>query len=384
MITRLRVRNYLSLHDVDVELRPKNNIFVGPNMAGKSNLVDCFRFLTHMVTAGLNKAFLDRGGFAEVVWKGGDENRISFQLSAQVEENPKKIYDYTLIIVGGITGSIAVEREQLVIQQGDQTSTLIDLSNGQGHVMHPDGAKAFDPPGPGHSALEFTVPGWAGTDVKEFIASWRFYRLLPTLMKQANMAVGQRFLNEHGDNLSSWLMTLQTNHPQEFQRLQQAARDVLPDLEAVLTPVTQLVTSITSREGSLKRPITLFRMSDGELSFLALLSLIFAPEELSAPLYCVEEPENHLHPRLLEELWELLTQRQNEFGPRASQVIMPTHSPYLVDRVSIDDLIVVEKHDGATRYTHPASKSHLRELLEREELGLGELWFSGALGGNAC
>jgi predicted ATPase len=125
-------------------------------------------------------------------------------------------------------------------------------------------------------------------------------------------------------------------------------------------------------------------MSDGELSFLALLSLIFAPEELSAPLYCVEEPENHLHPRLLEELWELLTQRQNEFGPRASQVIMPTHSPYLVDRVSIDDLIVIEKHNGATHYTRPASKSHLRELLEQEELGLGELWFSGALGGNAC
>ena len=77
MIKRLRVRNFLSLKDVDLELGAKN-LLVGPNMSGKSNLIDCFRFLTTMVISGLNKAFLDRGGFQEVLWKGGDESRISF------------------------------------------------------------------------------------------------------------------------------------------------------------------------------------------------------------------------------------------------------------------------------------------------------------------
>jgi predicted ATPase len=384
MITRLRVKNYLSLQDVDLELRPRTNVFVGPNMSGKSNLIDCFRFLSHMVSAGLNKAFLDRGGFAEVVWQGGDENRISFQVMAHVEEEPKKSYDYTITIVGSTTGLIAVEREHLAVKQGDQISTLIDLSNGQGHIMHLDGTKAFDPPGHGHSALEFTVPGWEGTDIKNSIASWRFYNLLPALMKRANVAVGQNFLSEDGGNFSSWLMTLQTNYPEEFQLVQQAALDVFPDLEAVLTPVTQFVTTVSSREKHLKRPIRLFRMSDGELSFLALLSLIFAPADLGSPLYCVEEPENHLHPRLLETLWELLAQRQNIFGPQAAQIIVTTHSPYLVDRMTLDDLVVIEKQHGATRYTRPASKGHLRELLEREELGLRDLWYAGSLGGNPC
>ncbi len=67
-------------------------------------------------------------------------------------------------------------------------------------------------------------------------------------------------------------------------------------------------------------------------------------------------------------------------GSRAAQIIVTTHSPYLVDRMTLDELIVVEKSDGATRCLRPASKKHLRELLEREELGLGELWYSGALG----
>jgi hypothetical protein len=48
--------------------------------------------------------------------------------------------------------------------------------------------------------------------------------------------------------------------------------------------------------------------------------------------------------------------------------------------MDLDDLIVVEKQEGATRCTKPASKAHLRELLAREELGLGELWYSGVLG----
>ena len=63
-----------------------------------------------------------------------------------------------------------------------------------------------------------------------------------------------------------------------------------------------------------------------------------------------------------------------------AQIIATTHSPYLVDKTDIDDLIVVEKSNGATKCTRPASKAHLKELLEREELGLGELWYSGAWG----
>ena len=98
----------------------------------------------------------------------------------------------------------------------------------------------------------------------------------------------------------------------------------------------------------------------------------------------MEEPDNHLHPRLIEIFVELLTQRQEELGTQTAQMIATTHSPYLIDRFSLDDLIVMEKHHGATRCTQPASNRHLRELLQREELGLGELWFAGALGDPAC
>jgi predicted ATPase len=383
MIKRIRVRNFLSLKDVDLQLGI-NNLVVGPNMSGKSNLIECFHFLTMMVTQGLTKAFLDRGGFQEVVWKGDDESRIFIGLqvdSPAINGHPSKEYDYEISIVGGQTGTIAVESEKLTVKIDDVVRALVDLKGGQGEVKKEDGTVAFAPSAdPRRTVLEFEVPGWEGGVVREFISRWRYYRLIPTAMKQANAAASQSFLEEHGTNFSSWFMTLSTQHPEEFRRIRQAAVDVLPSIKEILTPPTQVATTyVTTQERHLKGPINIWRMSDGELCFLALLSLIFAPAEMGAPLFCVEEPENHLHPRLIEILMELLAQRQQELGVKVAQNIVTTHSPYLVDRIKIDDLIFVEKQDGASVFTRPGTKAHLRKLLEQEEVGLGDLWYSGAL-----
>jgi predicted ATPase len=386
MIKKLQVKNYKSLKNLDLELGVRN-VLVGPNMSGKSNLLDCFKFLTQICISGVNTAFLNRGGFSEVVWKGKDGGPISLGLVIELEENEKskKSYEYEISIIGSTdspTGPIWVEKENLIVKTKDRVSTLVDLRGGQGKVTHADGSTAFAPPEPGRSALEFSVPGWEGMIVKNYISMWRYYRLLPALMKQPNAAVGQQYLNENGDNFSSWFMTLQTSHKKEFRQVEQVAKDVFPDLEEIFTPPTQFATTfVTTQEKHLKRPISIWHMSDGEIVFLSWLSLIFAPPTLSAPLFCVEELENHLHPKLLETLIEVLNQRQKELGTQVAQIVVTTHSPYLVDKVNLDDLIVVEKSNGTTICTRPSSKTHLKELLEREELGLGELWYSGALSG---
>jgi predicted ATPase len=133
------------------------------------------------------------------------------------------------------------------------------------------------------------------------------------------------------------------------------------------------------KERYLKRPTNLWRISDGALQFLALLSLLFAPPELGAPIFCIEEPENHLHPKLVESLVELLNQRQQEVGRRA-QIFITTHYPYLIDLFSLDDLLAVVKEEGATRCLRPVEKKYLLELIEKGELAPSDLWYSGMLG----
>lgn len=385
MIKTIRIKNYLSLKDVTLKLGLRN-ILIGPNMAGKSNVIDSLRFLTSLAIFGAKKAFMDRGGFGEVVWKGANDDRITFEVTAEVPtQNPeiKETYDYAIIIQGSHTGLINVESEQLTITSRGTTSPIISLQNGSGKISYRNGATVIPTPiDPTTSALELNIPGWEGTMVKAWVSMWRFYNLLPPVMKQANAPLAQSFLNENGSNFASWMNTLKNTYPNNFSLIKQVALDVFPELEDILTTPTQFATTIVmAKERHLKRPVQLSGMSDGELTFLALLSLIYAPPELGAPVSCIEEPENHLHPKLIETLYQVLMQHQISLGDTAGQVILTTHSPLLVDKASIDELIVIEKKNGETMCSYPSTKRHLKELLEREELGLGNLWYSGALGG---
>jgi predicted ATPase len=213
---------------------------------------------------------------------------------------------------------------------------------------------------------------------RDFILGWRFYNLVPALMREGNAPEPEASLDAQGKNFSSWLLTLQL-YP-DFERIKQVCRDVLPDIAEVLfQPNPTKNISVSTRERYFEGNFPISRMSDGELAFAALVSLILAPKTLTPPLLCIEEPENYLHPKLLETVVEVLNQRALELGNRASQIIATTHSPYLVDKLNLEDLVVAEKEKGATKFTRPSTKKKLKNLLSRREMGLGELWFSGAL-----
>ncbi len=391
MIHEVVVKNFRSLRDVSVRLG-EQNVLVGPNLSGKSNLIQVFRFLTGMVTAppgtnGLPHAIHSLGGLSEITWKGGDLGPVSVELVGSgapfsgLGSDVK--WDYRITIVAAQRGFFAVQDESLSVEVGGQQYRLIENVAGDRKLQTKDGRPLSSVGGTDRSALEFEIPDWEGNALREFLRSFQFHQLLPPLIRQLNASAAANFLNEYGDNLGSWLMTLQTKYADSFERITRVAKDAFPGLERLFTvPTQQGQVFLTSQERYLKRPVSVFQMSDGELAFIALLSLIFSPSELAAPLYCFEEPENHLHPQLLATLVEVLKQVQEEIPPdQRAQILITTHSPYLVDKFSLEELIVLEKHEGATTIVRPSDKAHLRGLLENEEIGLGELFYSGALSG---
>jgi len=385
MIKRMRIQNFLSLKDVSLDLGLRN-ILVGPNMSGKSSIIRALKFLTNVSLTGLAGAITNEGGFSEILWKGVDEGKISFSLSEEIffpNEQKLRTYEYEIGLIGSAsTASFIIEKE--VLRRCDRGGEYIlsEFRSGQGKGFHPDGTVAFEQKERSEkSFLEYSIPGWEGMGAKQVFSKWRFYQLIPFAMRQQNVTAKQYFLNVHGDNLSAWLHTLQTGYPDEYERMTKAIRDVIPDITGIITPPTQMGTTFVQiKEKHLKRPVNISGVSDGALQFLALLSLIFAPEELGAPLFCIEEPETHLHPQLIDSLVEILLQRQQEAAERASQIIVTTHHPYLIDKLSIDDLVAVYKKDGATKCIRGADKKNLKILLEQGDLSLSDFWYSGALG----
>jgi predicted ATPase len=390
MLRKLQIKNFKSLRNVQIDLGLRN-ILIGPNMAGKSNLIDVFRFLSQMVqpasgTYGLPNAIQTLGGFTELSWKGGASNVITIAAEgdsvAGVFDDEFVTWRYELSIVGNQWGSAIVQDESLTASNSKGIFKLIDQKAGQRVLRNPDGNELSVVGDISRSGLEFEIPSWRGSALRGYFGLFRFYGLVPVLMKQINQTIAAKFLSERGDNLSSWLMTLQTSHKESFARIDGAMRRVFPDVESIFTlPTQQATVQIASSEKYLKRPIPGWQMSDGELSFLALLSLIFCPQSLASPFICVEEPETNLHPRLIESLVAVLRQVQGELPPeQRAQIVITTHSPHLVDQCDLEELIVIEKKEGATVCTRPCDKKHLRELLQNEETGLGELYYSGALG----
>jgi predicted ATPase len=105
MLTKIRVKNFKSLKDVTLELGQRN-VLVGANMAGKSNVMDLFKFIYEMTFPrpggmGLADAFFARGGLGEVLWKGGDERVIALSLSGTtLEHDHEWPWDYEVLIQG--------------------------------------------------------------------------------------------------------------------------------------------------------------------------------------------------------------------------------------------------------------------------------------------
>lgn len=91
----------------------------------------------------------------------------------------------------------------------------------------------------------------------------------------------------------------------------------------------------------------------------------------------IEEPENGVHPKRLADIVTLLREiTQGEHGDHAAQVILTTHSPYLLDAIDIqqDQVLVFQRNDDGSRSAQPADEARLKHFLD--EFMLGEIWYN--------
>lgn len=95
-------------------------------------------------------------------------------------------------------------------------------------------------------------------------------------------------------------------------------------------------------------------------------------------LSCVEEIDHGFHPYALDRIVERL-----RLASERTQILVATHSPALVNRLDSKELIVCERDINTGSSLIPAIDADLvREMEEESNLPLGELWFSGTLGGS--
>jgi predicted ATPase len=124
------------------------------------------------------------------------------------------------------------------------------------------------------------------------------------------------------------------------------------------------------KDAPFEQPILAKFASDGTLKILSYLTLLYDPEP--PQLIGVEEPENYLHPRLLNGLVEECRE-----ASASSQLMITTHSPYFVNGLRAEEVWVLYRDEqGFTVCKRTSEMQGINEFLQAGAK-LGQLWMEG-------
>jgi len=361
MIKKLKVKNYKSLRDVEIEL-DKFTVLIGPNASGKSNILDALMFLSDIAKLPLDQVITQRGGFEHIVF-GGEGQSFDLSVDLIIDNQP---HDYDLRIENKI-----VNTEQLKV---DGTTVLNRNPVGVCDVLRHDNSVNRMGFTQNETALYYlnqdTYIHSSIRNVLIYFKSWKLYQISASDMRRPIQAKRNFNLEKNGANIAQVLISLRNERPKLFDRIQDILKQGIPEVDELLTPLTtDGNTYIAIREKSFTKEFDYYQLSDGTIKLLAYITAVILPE---SNVICFEEPENFIHPRLLQLLVEVLKKSEK-------QVILSTHSPYFIDFVEPEDIRLVEKVKGETKVSKISDPEKLKEALK--EIELGELWYSGQFGG---
>lgn len=393
-LLRVVAKNYRSLHDVDVRLGPLS-VLVGPNGAGKSTLLDVVAFLGDSARRDLGPALERRGGIERLRYrKRGADPWVVVEVEAAVTVNSSASApdDYELRFRAApgkarADGSRALLREeQFTFKRTQGPGRRITLKGSDLRVSTGEDEERQESLFEGGLALATLPklgPEQGGEEVDAVARLFESFRVFDVDVAKVRIptalgAAGHR-LSDDASNLGVYLQYLRDDHPDVFAAIQEDARRFVPGLEKIVFRSTSgavegLVTQLVER--GLHGPTDLGEASFGSIRALALLALLHDPKP--AKITCIEEIDHGLHPYVLDRLVDLLREASER-----TQLLIATHSPALVNRLRADELIVCERaEDGSSRIPaiDPEDVRLMEEALDGE-LQLGELWFTGALGG---
>lgn len=392
-IEQIEIRNYKVLADVKLgkpdspnspEIKIRSfSVFLGPNGSGKSTLFDVFGFLAQSLQTNISDALAQRGGFHEV--RSRDQKGPIVFIIKYREQANDPLMTYELHIDGDAKNRPIVAKEQLQWRRGQRGRPFrfLDFTNGSGTAVVGYEEKddhrteqAVDRPDilaiKGLGQLQ-SYPRIAS--LRRFIEGWFLSYFVPNRARELPDIGYAEHPSREGDNLSNYTRYLSDQHPRVFNDILRKLANRIPGLERVDAQATsdgRIMLQFKDRPFT--TPFVARFVSDGTVKMFAYLALLNDPNP--RPLLCIEEPENGLHPQLLNILVEELRAHS-----KRTQVFISSHSPYLVNYVEPQELWLMDRDvNGYTKIKLSTETQGVEEFLA-EGLRLGELWMSNHLGG---
>jgi type I restriction enzyme M protein len=368
MFIRLRLKNWRSIDDAEVEFAPFT-VVVGKNSSGKSNLVDALRF-TSEIGRDAATAVSRRGGIASIRrWGPSKPFDITIEVrTASTREALDTDYArHECVLKSGREGAWYFEREEIKVQGGDVQFSVTRKRENLDLVVkggkHGGAAAAPQLPDTTSAMLWVSqfIPGRTNNTIRAVLPV-RALRPVPEMMRQPQLPSDSETLSETASNIATALDRMAA---QGRAAVIAAMRRIVPGLVDVRVETSGRFATLvfTQGQGDDRRPdFAATEMSDGALRALAVV--VAAQQMARGELLVVEEPEVSLHPGAADVVYDEL-HRASARGA----VLVTTHSPELLDRARNDEILVCEYVGGVTK---------IGRLAEEQRAAVREGLFSAA------
>jgi predicted ATPase len=380
VLTEIKLDRFKAAYDSGpVKLKPFT-VLIGRNGSGKSSIIEALQWVETTMRENARDACARYFGVRDLInqqgpskgryfklqftWKTDDDLILRYGIKVkEAKDRGPEIVDESLA-----TTNAAGERRELILTEdavryirlGVRSHAGLGISDPERLAL--DRSILLSSP----SEAEVIVPT-AFTGLQDFWRRAVFLRLNPNQLAQpAPMkapTVVEPLLREEGENLAALIGGLTDA---QRDRLAQHLQDVLPDVEAVKTDKidgTQGEMVFYLFRERLKKPrsrstdlvsIPAWMLSEGTRRLTAFFALLL--RDPAPSLICIEELENGLDP------WTVLVvlRHLQSAAERGIQVIVTTHSPWLLDHVEIDSILHVRRERGETVYEPFADRVAVR------------------------
>ncbi len=413
MFTKIEALNYKCLRDIRVQLSGFH-VLVGANASGKSTFLDVIRFMSDLLRTGLLDSVSKRtSNFRDLFWQRTGTNfelavetRIPQDLADMLENKAYQYCRYEIAVgTQGESGELGILNETLWLLEFTENAAkhrglfpeavfpretilysskkgrkrLVNKLFGGNDNFYSETGKwdhSFKL-GPQKSALanlpedeeKFPVSTWFKKILQEGVQT---LSLNSEAMRWPCPPGVSRLFSPDGSNLPLVIENLKSRDEAQYNNWIHHIQTALPDIvgiKIIERPEDKHKYIVLRHMNDLEVPSWL--VSDGALRLLALTLLAYLPGMKG--IYLIEEPENGIHPKAIQTVYQSLSSVYD------GQVLMATHSPIFLSISETEHLLCFARDEqGAVDIVSGSEHPGLQDW--QKEVSLGDLFASGILG----
>nr|WP_282452753.1 ATP-binding protein [Brevundimonas pishanensis] len=433
------VSGFRSLNNSKFTLDKGVNVFVGPNGSGKTNIITSLVFLSTYIKKGVRSAISELGGISRVfsidqLNSRRSRPKISFEIEGRIKtsdngnilknrsgkEHAELYADFKYILeisVSRPSFDVFIDNEEISISVEGRPDLDVNIKSGHhaecqsnieldiyasvrsvlsSHMLERITSK--DNQIDSLKTLQLSTRNGASIlihpslslmdradDIKIALSFERSFNIIPDKVREPEELYLDKEISSDGGGTVSYLNRIQPQNSGKrtkkakpnskynrivtnFTQINDQVKDIIivPDLRTGKINTTILYTNGTK--------VPFEYASDGTAKWLATLAII---RSSSFPSFCLEEPENFMHPaaqRLIIKILRSETSKNDN-----SFYVVSTHSETIVNEADPSELRICEFTEDGTNIFEIRNPDRVKESINSTGFGLGHLYSNDQL-----